>query len=213
MSSPTNSFHVGEAHDPVVEVHPLVHLAEFDVAHAVVDPGEQAPLPRRADRGGRDESRQVDTRITGPLDQRVPGVAVCGDRGQDNLPVFVLGDARLLKAAGPVPDRVVVRTFGRANLKGKVDDPVAVRGDSLSQPGASPDRATEDEPLCASLRNVRRLIQAAGLRAAVRHPPHAEGRRIVAGRLLGVPQCEDHGIHADREAVLRLPGRAGSMRH
>ena len=35
--------HVGEAHDPVVELDPLVHVTEFDVADHVVD-GLEDPL-------------------------------------------------------------------------------------------------------------------------------------------------------------------------
>jgi hypothetical protein len=44
--------HVGEAHDPVVELDPLVHRAELDVADDVVDRLEQ-PLRGRAARDRR----------------------------------------------------------------------------------------------------------------------------------------------------------------
>ena len=49
--------HVGEAHDPVVEVHPLVHPAELDVADDVVErleqPARRALRPHDRRVGGR----------------------------------------------------------------------------------------------------------------------------------------------------------------
>ena len=206
-------LHVGETHDPVVELHPLVHPAELDVAHAVVDLGEEAALAGRHDGRRRDIARQVGTRIARPFDQRVPGIAVGGDRGHDDLPVLVFEDVRCLEPAGPVRDRVVIGVFGRADLQGQVDDPVAVRGDPLAQRGARPDRTAEDEPCGARFKDVSRLVRGSGLRPVVRHPAHAERGRVVVRRLLRVADREDHGVHADDgKAVLRWRAHVASMR-
>jgi len=190
-------LHVREAHDPVVEVHPLVHLAELDVADAVVDLGEARPSARGPYRPGRDVPGQVGAGVTGPLDQRVPGVAVGGDGGQHGLPVVVLDDARLGQPARSVRDRVAVGVLGRADLQGQVGNPVPVRGDPLAQRGAGPDRAAEDEPRAAGFQDVGGLVRRSGLRPAVGHPPHAERGRVVVRRLLRVADREDHGVHAD----------------
>jgi hypothetical protein len=75
--------HIGEPHHPLVELHPLVHPAELDVAHHVVNRLEQ-PLRRsvRLDvrRGGSDIAGPVGTLVAGPVDESVPRVAVGRDR-------------------------------------------------------------------------------------------------------------------------------------
>ena len=165
---------------------------------------KKARSPGADDRLRRDEPGQVRARIAGPLHQRVPGVAEGGDGGHHDLAVVVLEQVRRLQAARAVRDRVVVGLLGRADLEGQVGDPVAVRGDPLAQPGPGPRRAAEDEPRAARLQHVHRLVRVAGLRAAVRGPPHAERGRVVVRRLLRVSDREDHGVHADDgKAVLR----------
>ena len=76
-------------------------------------------------------------------------------------------------------------------------------------------RAAEAEPRAARFQHVHRLVGVAGLRAAVGGPPHAEGGRVVVRRLLGVPDREHHGVHADNRkegAVLRWPSHADRVR-
>ena len=83
----------------MVEVHPLVHLAELDVADAVVDRLEEARCAGRPTIGSAgDEAGQVGAGVAGPLDQRVPGLAVGGDGGEHDLAVLVLEHVRLLQA-------------------------------------------------------------------------------------------------------------------
>jgi hypothetical protein len=121
---------------------------------------------------------------------------------------------RRLEAVAAVGDGVVVGGLGRFDLQGQVGDSVPVRSDPLAEPGSGPHRAAEDEPRVARLEHVRGLIRAAGLRAAVGDPPHAERRRVVVRRLLRVPHCEHHGVHADDpEAVLRWRSRVNKMRN
>ena len=197
----------------MVEVHPLIHLAELDVADAVVDLGEEGALAGGDDRRGRDVPGQVRTRVPGPLHQRVPGVAVGGDGGHHHLAVVVLEQVRRLEAAGAVSDRVIVGLLRRADLEGQVHDPVAVRGDPHAEPGPGPGRAAEDEPRAARLEHVHGLVRVPGLRAAVGDPPHAERGRVVVRRLFRVADREHHGVHADDgKAVLQWRRHAVSMR-
>src|SRR5580704_11282544 len=206
-------LHVGEAHDPVVEVHPLVHLAQLDVADAVVDLGEEGTLAGGADRCRRHVPGQVGTGVPGPLHQRVPGVAVGGDGGHNHLAVVVLEQVRCLQAAGAVLDRVVVGLLGGADLERQVRDPVTVPGHPLAEAGPGPGRAAEDEPRAARLEHVHRLVRVPGLRAPVGDPPHAERGRVVVRCLLRVPDREHHGVHADDgKAALRWRRHANSMR-
>jgi hypothetical protein len=133
----------------LVEIHPLVHLAEFDVAHAVVDLGEEPALAGCHDGRHRDVAGQVATRVSGTLHQRVPGIAIRGDGGHDDLAVLIFEQVRRLQAEGTVGYRVVVGFVCRADLKRQVDNPVTVRSDLASQPGSGPGRAAEDEPRAA----------------------------------------------------------------
>jgi putative peptidoglycan lipid II flippase len=206
-------LHVREAHHAVVEIHPFVHLAELDVAHAVVDLGEKGPLARRHHGGRGHVAGQVDARVPGPLDQRVPGVAVGRDRGHRHLARLVLEQVRRLDTAGAVRHRVVVGVFRRTDLQGQVHHPVAVRGHPLAERRARPGRAAEHEPRGARDQDVRRLVRIAGLRPAVGDPPHAERGGVEVRRLLRVADREHHGVHADDgESVLRWRGHTASMR-
>ena len=79
--------HVHEAHDPVVEADPLVHLAQFDIADDVVQSLEEAlgssgALDVAAFRGrvpGQVAAR-IAVAVDHALDQSVPGLAVGRDR-------------------------------------------------------------------------------------------------------------------------------------
>ena len=121
--------HVGEAHDPAVEVHPLVHVAQLDVADHVVDGLEQPPGlvgAARHDRVAADEPGQEGAVVPGPVDQRVPGVAVRADRGDPDRPVPVGQVVRRVEADRAVPDRVPVRGVDIGYLQCDVPDPVPV---------------------------------------------------------------------------------------
>ncbi len=208
-------LHVREAHDLVVEADPLVHLAEFDVAHAVVDRLEGAPGGRLDDRRGGGEAREVRAVVAGALDEGVPGLAVRGDRGEDDRAVLVLQLVRLGQRAGAVLDGVRVRGAGVRDLDGEVDDAVAVLGHMVGQEvapgGGGLDDGGEHEPGGAVLQDVRRRLAAARLRSGVGDEPHAEGRGVVVRRLFGVAHGEDDRVHSlDREGIC-LPGGVGSV--
>ena len=91
----------------------------LDVAHAVVDLGEEGACTRRDDRRRRNVPGQVGTRVAGPLYQRVPGVAVGGDGRHQHLALLVLEQVRLLHAARAVGDGVIVGGLGRGDLRRK----------------------------------------------------------------------------------------------
>ncbi len=63
---------------------------EFDVADAVVDGLEGAVGGRFDDRGSGGEPGEVRAVVAGAFDERVPGLAVRGDRGEDDRAVLVL---------------------------------------------------------------------------------------------------------------------------
>ena len=209
-------LHVREAHDVVVEPDPLVHLAEFDVADAVVDRLEGAVLGLRHDRLGGHEAGEVGALVAGALDQGVPGLAVGGDGREDDGAVLVLDLVRLVDRAGALRDGVLVRGAGVRDLDGQVDDAVTVLGDMLLDEAAPLagllDHRGEDEPGRAVLQDVTGGLAAAVLRSGVGDQLHAEGGGVVVRRLLGVAHGEDDRVHSlDREGVGLPGGRVGSV--
>ncbi len=132
--------HVGEAHDPLVELHPLVHPAELDVADDVVDGLEeplrlQARVDRRLpvdDRPAGDEAGQERARRSGTgrpacggcrRTWRWPRTGPCRARRSSSC-----GSVR---GRGALRDRVRVRGVHVRHLQRDVDDAVAVPGDVL----------------------------------------------------------------------------------
>ena len=72
---------LGEAEDVAVEVDELVHLAEPDVADAVVDLEQRQPLGRRRRRLDLAIAGREGAVIVAPVDERVEDLAVGADRG------------------------------------------------------------------------------------------------------------------------------------
>ena len=127
--------HVGEAHDPLVEGHPLVHPAQLDVADDVVDGLEEALglQPGRDggavhDRAAGHETGQERAAVAGPVDQGVPGVAVRRDRGHPDGAVLVGEVVRLGQPGGALADRVRVGGVDVGHLQRDVGHAVAVLG-------------------------------------------------------------------------------------
>ena len=100
---------IHEAHDAVVEVDPLVHGAELDVADDMVDGLEDA---LRSARPGYECRRPRNgTRHVGPVgaravDERVAGVAVRRDRCDPNRAVLVADVMRLFENRRALSSRV-----------------------------------------------------------------------------------------------------------
>ncbi len=207
-------LHVREAHDLVVEADPLVHAAELDVAHAVVDRLEGALGRRLDDRVGGRVAGQVRALVAGALDEGVPGLAVRGDRGEDDRAVLVLDLVRLGEGAGALLDGVRERGARVGDLDGQVDDAVAVLGHVVGEEaapvGGRLDDGGEHETRGAVLQHVARGLAAAVLRSGVGDQSHAEGGRVVVGGLLGVAHGEDDRVHPlHREGVVLPHGSGG----
>ncbi len=196
--------HVHEAHHPVVELDPVVHPAELDVADAVVD-GLEQPLARRHRGLLGHVAGQVGAVVAGAVDQRVAGLAVRRDRRAPDRAVLVGDVVRLLedgRALGPrVPDALV----DVGDLEREVDHAVAVLAVVVVQRAVRGDAAVDHEAGRAGLQHERLVVAVAGLRARVRDEPHAERGLVEPRGLGGVADHEHHGVHrAYRERVLRL---------
>ena len=116
-----------EAEHPLVELDPLVHPAELDVADDVVDGDEPDAARRSAVRRDRDGARQVRARVLGAVDEGVDVVAVRRDRRELDAAVVVLDPVRLDDAARAALDRLPVRVRGVGDGERDVAHAVALR--------------------------------------------------------------------------------------
>ena len=171
--------HVGEAHHPVVEVDPLVHLAQLDVADHVVQCLEE-PLRRARPldvRGGpRDVAGQVDARRSGT---GRPGCARCR-RTRRWWPVGPCRAHRYTSCGSTSTRRALGAGLADAlvdvgHLEADVDHAVAVRPVMVQQRAVGADAALDHEPAGPARQHVRLVVLDAGLGAGVADQLHPEG--------------------------------------
>jgi len=176
--------HVREPHDPVVEVHPFVHPAELHVADDVVQRHEE-PLAA-AGAGARHVAGQVRTGVPGPVDQRVPGLPVRGDRRGPHRAVGVGEVAGLLEDGRALSAGVRDAPVDVGHLERHVDHAVAVPPVVAGQRAVRAGCALDHEPGRAAAQHVGVVVTVPGLRAGVRDKPHAERELVEQCRLGGV---------------------------
>ncbi len=173
--------HVGEAHDAVVEAHPLVHLAELDVADDVVQRDERRLNPGYA--ASRLVAGQVAAVVPGAVDEAVRGVAVGPDSGGANGAVLVRRVVRFLehhRAGRPGLRDAPVHV---RDVQGDVDDAVAVPTVVVGERAAGADGALDDEPDISCFKDICVVVAVAGRRPGVRLQGHPERQLEVQRRL------------------------------
>src|SRR4029453_13973992 len=183
---------LGEAHDPLVELDPLVHPAQLDVADHVVDSLQADRGQRGGDRGPGGEPGQERPVVAGAVEQRVDGVAVGGDGRPADDAVLVLVVARLEHAGGAPLGGGGIGGGGVGHGQGDVADPVAVAGDVVGDLGAGPQGAGQDQPDRPLPEDPGGAVAQAGLGPGVGDRGEAEPGAVEVGRLLGVadPQLD-----------------------
>ncbi len=197
--------HVREAEHLVVERDPLVHPPELDVAHAVVD-GLEQPLRvalASAD-GGRpgDVPGQVGAVVLRPVDQRVPRLAVGGDRGHAHGAVVVGDVVRLVEDPRAHRPGVLDALVDVGHLQRQVDHAVAVLAVVVEDRAVGGDAAGEHEPGGAGAQDVGLRVAVTGLRTAVGLEVHAQRQLVERRGLAGVADHEADRVHrGHRERV------------
>src|SRR5829696_1651689 len=176
--------------DALVELDPLVHLPELDVADDVVDRDQADAAAGAAVLRERDVAGEVRPLVVGAIDEAVDVLAVGGDRGQLDPAVLVLHDMRLDNAARSASDGLVEGRRGVWHLQRDVLRRIAVLRREADDRAVGAKPAREHEPDLALLEHVRRAVADTGLRAGVRDAVEAERMLIPEGRLLGVPHPE-----------------------
>ena len=196
-----------EAEHARVEVDPLVHAPELDVADDVVDRDQADPARRPSVRGDRLVPGQVRPRVLGAVDERVDVVAVGRDRGELDAPRVVLDPVRLDDAARAALNGLAVRVRRVRDGERDVTDAVPLRRRPLADLAVAAKPAREDEADLALLEHVRGAVADAGLRARVRRAREAVGVLVEVRRLLRVPDPDLEVVPAvDRHEVVFAHG-------
>ena len=176
--------------DALVELDPLVHLPELDVADDVVDRDQADAAAGVPVRRERDVAGQIGPRVVGAVDEAVDVLAVGGDRGQLDAAVLVLHDMRLDDAARPAGDSLAVGRRDVGHLQRDVLGRIAVLRGEADDRAVGAKAAREHEPDLALLENVRGAVADTRLRPRVGDAVEAERVLVPEGRLLGVPDPE-----------------------
>ena len=195
--------HVDEAHDPVVEGDPFVHLAELDVADDVVERLEE-PLGSAValdEVGGPlDVARQVGPgvglAVDGALHEGVPGLAVGRDRADAHRAVLVADRLGLLEDRGASRLGLGDALVDVGHLERDVDDAVAVLGVVGDERAVGAHRALDDEADRAGLEDEGLVVAVAVLGAGVADELHAPGALVVVRRLRRIADDEDDRVPA-----------------
>src|SRR5712691_6413729 len=180
--------HLGHAEGALVELDPVLHPAELDVADAVVDRAEADAVP--LGRVDRLVARQVEPGVVGAVHERVHRVAVGGDRRQLDPAELVLDPAGLDDAARAALHGLPVRLGRVRDGERDVLDAVAVAAGVVRDLVLLSQRAGDDETDVALLEHVRGAVADARLRAGVSHAREAQRVLVVEGSLLRVADVE-----------------------
>jgi predicted ATPase/DNA-binding Lrp family transcriptional regulator/DNA-binding CsgD family transcriptional regulator len=194
--------HVREAHDPVVERDPLVHVAEFHVAHDMVK-GDEGRLRRGARASPRDVAGQVGAVVARAVDERVRGVAIGLEGGGTDGAAGVGFVAGLYEHGRPGLPGVRDALVDVGHLKRHVEDAIAVPAVVVRDRAVRADRTLDDETDIPRLEHIRLMVAVPGGRPRVRLKPHPEGQLEVQRRLRRVPRGPDDRVPAgDGERVM-----------
>src|SRR5712691_1727895 len=197
---------LAEAEDVAIERDELVHLAEPDVANAMVDL-EQAEASGRPGRlfdlaiaGGEDAV------IVLPIDEAVAGLAVGRDGRSTEHPVLAAVELdRLDRRAGAPLRRLCKRRMDIVDGEGDVLDTVAMGPDVLGDLAVRGQRRREDERDVVASHHIARPVADSGLQTRERDRREAPQGAVVGRRLAGVADPELDMVDAiEREEVLGL---------
>ena len=178
--------HLGHPEDALVELDPLVHLAELDVADDVVEREQADTVAVSRRRFLRDVARQVRAFVVPTGDERVHDVAVGRDRRELDAAELVLVHGRLGDTTRTARDCLVVGLARVRDAQRDVLDAVAVLVGVIGDLAARMQRARDDErgSRSARARSLRdRARRSPGLRtpcAGTRRP--ARSSRQPASR-------------------------------
>src|SRR5688500_2829208 len=149
--------------DALVELDPVVHPAELDVADDVVERAQSDARPSLAVFGRSAVAGEVRPRVLAAVDERVDRVAVGADRGELDAAELVLDPVRLGDPACAALDGRPVRVPRACDLERDDLRAVAVRTGEARDLAVRSEAARQDEADVALLDDVGRAVAHARL--------------------------------------------------
>ena len=199
---------LGEAQDVAVEVDEGVHLAEPDVADAVIDLEQRQPAGGRGGRRDLAVAGRERAVVVAPVDERVQRLAVGPDRSPAQDAVLATVELHgLQRRDRPAGRRLAPGRFDVGHGERDVVDAVAVRPDVLGDLAVRGQRRREHEPDPVLDHDVARPVADLRLEAAEgdrREPPQGA---VVGGGLAGVADPELDVVDAVERQEIGRPWR------
>ena len=194
--------------DALVELDPVVHLAELDVADDVVDVREADTGRGVAVLRDRDVAGQERAAVVGAVDERVDRVAVGGDRRALDRPELVLvASAAPCTLRAPRDDGLAVGLRRVGHGERDVADAVAVLRVVLRDLVLLAQRARDDEADVSLLEHVGGAVAHSRLGPGVRGPREAHRVLVEVRSLLCVADPELDVIPAEQRHEVFGHGR------
>ena len=195
---------LGEAEDVAVEVDEPIHVAERDVADAVVDFEEVHSRRRNRRLLDLAEARSEDPVVVVPLDEAVADLAIREDRGAAENPVLATVEIDRLDGRAGAPLRGLGKRRARVvDEERDVLDAVAVAMDVLGDLGVGRQGAGQDERDVVAPHHVARAIANTRLKPGIGDRREAPQGSEVVGGLARVTDPELDVVNAlERQEVL-----------
>src|SRR5512133_782750 len=190
--------------DALVELDPVVHATELDVADDMVERLQADARTGVAVLGRRDVAGQVGARVLATVDEGVDHVAVGPDRGQLDAAEVVLEPVRLGDPARAALDCLAICVSGARHLQPDALRRVPVAAGVLRDLAVVAEATRHEQADVALLEHVGGAVTDAGLRPCVGGAREGEGVLVEVRRLLGIadpqldviPPVERHEVGA-----------------
>jgi hypothetical protein len=178
--------------DALVELHPVVHAAELDVADHVIERLQPHARVGIAVFGHRDVAGKVRAGVLAAVDEGVDHVAVGADRGELDAAEVVFEPVRLGDHARAALNRLAVGLGGARHLEADALRCIAVPARVLRDLAVVAQAARHEQADVALLEHIGGPVPDACLGTRVGRTGEAEGVLVEVGRLLGVadPQLD-----------------------
>ena len=203
---------LGEPHDVVVVLRPLVHLPQLHVAHHVVDQLDPHRRPLVDDRFLGAIAREEWARVVLPLDERMQGVAVRGDGRVHHLAVLVLEHGGLQDGPRSALGGLLPGIGGIGDPEGHVLHPIPVLAHVFGDHPLRAHRPGEHVAGLALFDHPRGAVAQLRLWTGVRGDVEAERLRVVEGGLSRVAHVVLDMVDPDERHEVLVRVRGGPAR-
>src|SRR6185437_6999604 len=183
--------HLFEAEDILVELDPVVHLAQLDIAYDVVN-RRQADATRLLPIGRLDwtVAWEKDARVVLALDKAVERLTIGIDGGALHLTIVVLRHGRLNGATRATSQRLLIRLLGIGHRECNILDAIAVQQDMLRNRAFRLQSCRQHKANLALLQDITGAVAHPGLQARIGYRREAKCFLVENGCLPRIANVE-----------------------